>query len=684
MRRIVWLAVLGLGCADPADGVFGDGSEIGGARFDVDGAFWASPFPSDHRVDADSRRVDLEGFPNPGDIDLVGRLVTLLDDQVQGWSVSGALYIPFDRALSDAHLPTLDDSVASDAAVYLVDVDEDPEGRGTRVPIHVAVRDGPSTFGPQQAVMALPLQGRPLAPRRRHALVVKRRVRDAEGIVLGASEVVQTLLAGELPDGWRQDVADQYRGALTQLEALGEDLSTIAGLTVFTTGRPTRGWHDLVATARADKLLLVRSPELLEVFDDYCVYQTLFEAPIYQAGEPPYSTEGGGFVFDDDGELVVQRRQRARLFLNVPRVQPTEVKRPTVVFIRTGGGGDRPLMDRGVRDAEGVAAPGSGYAATFARAGWASVMVDGPLGGPLRNPSGADEQFLIFNVANPVALRDTLRQSALELALVPDVLKNMIIPGGSCPGLSPEIQDRIQFDSDHLALFGHSMGATIAPLVAAAEPRYRGVILSGAGGSWIDNVLHKQSPLAVRPLAATMIGESVEDLDAFHPVLTLLQWAGEPADPPMYADQLVLNASEADAQHVLMVQGLRDTYILPPIANALSLSLGLDLAGPVLDDTLVPEFAGLTERLRWSGGQVLPLPAGLNRGTPGDRNVTAVVVQHQEDGIEDGHEVVFQLPTPHHQVSCFLRGLVDDTPVVPGEGVQGDPCPDPPGEQGVP
>ena len=71
------------------------------------------------------------------------------------------------------------------------------------------------------------------------------------------------------------------------------------------------------------------------------------------------------------------------------------------------------------------------------------------------------------------------------------------------------------------------------------------------------------------------LGRSIDDHD---PAVNLLQWAGESADPPVYGRQ-VLHEDPVRARHVLMFQGIVDTYILPPIANSTSLSLGLDLAG---------------------------------------------------------------------------------------------------------
>src|SRR5205807_10298026 len=104
-----------------------------------------------------------------------------------------------------------------------------------------------------------------------------------------------------------------------------------------------------------------------------------------------------------------------------------------------------------------------------------------------------------------------------------------------------------------------------------------------------------------------------------------------------------------------------DHYIMPGIANATSLSLGLDLAGAALDEGAA-ELASTThlrDLLPLSGGAQIALPASGNRA-----GLTAVVVQHPEDGIEDGHEVAFQTEAPQHQYRCFLQSFAKGTPKV--------------------
>ena len=98
------------------------------------------------------------------------------------------------------------------------------------------------------------------------------------------------------------------------------------------------------------------------------------------------------------------------------------------------------------------------------------------------------------------------------------------------------------------------------------------------------------------------------------------------------------------------MQGTVDTYILPSIANATSLSMGLELAGPSLDagHPGLTELVPLVNQLFLSGGAQLTLPVSGNRG-----EWTRVVVQHTEDG----REFVFQVSTAGSQYGLFLESL---------------------------
>ena len=636
-------------------------------RFDLaeEAEFWSSPLPSETRRDA-SGAMTWRGFaPEPRDI--VAQMLAVLAGNTEGAGLTSTIYLPTTGALATSGLPDAHASTRADSPVWLVAVDRTSPGYGKRHPVVVGAPEqrGPSA---RHALAILPYQGLPLEPETTYAAVAFRALRDAAGAPMGRSKAIAELALGQAPAGMREGARAAYRDALGALRELGADPAQIAGLTVFRTWRPTSVLVRAHAAARAS----VPAPEAPfrrgEVFDDYCVYASTIAMPVYQRGTPPYQSEGGDWVLGGDGAPMLQAHERANFVVTVPRVRGAGLV-PLVVFSRTGGGGERPLVDRGVRDASGrVLVPGSGLGRTFAQAGWAGASIDGPHGG-LRNVTHMDEQLLIFNVLNPVAMRDNVRQSALELALTAYILEGVAIDASDCParaGSPSPAATAVRFDTTRLALMGHSMGGTIAPLAMAVEPRYQALLLSGAGGSWLENVLHKKKPLEVRGFAEALVGH---ELGAHDVELMLLQWAGEAADPPVYTPAI---ARGANPRSILMVQGIVDHYILPAIANATTLSAGLDVGGEAIDAS-TPELAAfdpIESVLDFSGRTRLALPARGNAG-----QATAIVVQERQDGVEDGHEVVFQTAAPKRQIRCFLRALAaGEVPVVVGRGAEDAPC----------
>src|SRR5206468_1447998 len=118
-----------------------------------------------------------------------------------------------------------------------------------------------------------------------------------------------------------------------------------------------------------------------------------------------------------------------------------------------------------------------------------------------------------------------------------------------------------------------------------------------------ENVLYKRLPLHILPIANTLVHYTNRTLTENDPALSLVQWAAESSDPPVYTDFVIQHPRyRGTPAHVLMLQGIVDNYILPNIANASSLSFGLDLAGPAIDAPSTPELTGQTSILT-----VLPL-----------------------------------------------------------------------------
>jgi hypothetical protein len=632
--------------------------------------FYDAPFPSLDLQDEEGF-FDLSNVPYRVGTPILDSVITLIDE-ADGAGLSSPIHLRTTVAIDEASLPTLAGSMETTANVFLLDVTEGSPTYLERLPVYVAYVPDTLVYGTTQVISIVPLQGAPMRAHTTYAAVVTTRVRDATGRALVQASEVRALARGRRPHGIDASDAASYRDAITKLATVGTAESDIAGLAVFTTADPGRQ----IRAVRDDALAHLPSPNAafsqIEIFDDYCVFETTIDMPDYQAGTPPFTTAGGGWAFDAQGAPVLQRLEPARIFVTLPRTAVPANGFPTAVFVRTGGGGDRPLIDRGPRATNGGATitPGSGPAMHFAEAGFAGVSIDGPHGG-LRNVTNGDEQFLIFNITNPLALRDNIRQSVVELTLLPHVLEHVTIDASACPGVTGATT-AVTLDLTHLTIMGHSMGATFAPIVAAHEPAYRALLLSGAGGSYIENILYKQKPFPTAKFFGSIIQYSGAAVTRHDIALGFFQWANDSADPLSFLRLLSSEPGPSGPVHVLMMQGIVDHYIMPTIANATSLGLGLELAGPALDGQTpeIAEFTPLAALLPLVGGGTTTLPASGNVAGPGGAGVTAVVTQHAEDGIEDGHEVVFQTEEPKHEYACFLYAYrTTGTPRVPAPGV---------------
>jgi len=642
-------------------------------------SFYSAPFPSDDLRNTNGS-VELSGFPNPDGIGFMEKVLDILRNDSNGFSLTSAVYFQMSGPPAANGLPDVQASVSPDSPLQLISVDPLSPDYLRRYPADTAFVEDGGPFGSPNLLSVLPLQGIPLRPRTAYAAVVLRSLLDAQGKRLGVSLSMARIAAGEKPDEMTREVFATYRSALAALPGAGIQTSEIAGLAVFTTGAPTVQMGTFREGVLARPLPVPNSDFALnEIFEDYCVYETTIHMPVYQKGRPPFLFREGGWAVDDEGNPLLQTHEEANFVLTIPRAEIPANGFPIVVFSRTGGGGERPLVDRGPRAEPGgdPMEPGTGPAMMFARAGFAGASIDGPHGG-LRNVTGADEQFLVFNILNPLAMRDNIRQSALEIILAAHLLEEIRLDTEDCPGVIQAEGDSVRFDPDSMAVMGHSMGATILQPVLAFEPRFRAAIMSGAGGSYLENLIYKESPVKVRPLAELILKyhRKGRELTEHDPAVSMVQWAGEPADPPVYNRLISEWPPELPGPHVLMLQGIVDTYILPPIANATSLSLGLDMAGDSLDAEHpdLQHFRPLEELLSFSGREKIEFPVQGNLSPEPGTERTAVVVQHPGDGIEDGHETVFQTDPPKYQYRCFLESLVTGIPRVPAPGGLDDAC----------
>jgi hypothetical protein len=646
--------------------------------FSRSAGFYGAPFPSDDLANADGT-VDLSGFPNPLNAALMTQALGLAS-QAGGFACTAGVFFQSTAAIDPTTLPGLADSTKSGSSVFVVDVDPASPDYLKQTPIDVAFEPGTtaakSPFAPPNLISVVPLQGTPLRASTRYAAVVTTQVKDTAGATLEASSGVATIASGAAPSGMKAAALPTYSAAVTALGKMGIQPSQVAGLAAFTTGDPMAQTQTFQKAILAQPIPKVDAPfTQTTVYDEYCVYMTTLKIPDYQSGTSPFSTTGGAWAVDSSGNPVVQRNEEAQIYVTVPRKPIPAQGYPTVLFIRTGAGGTVPITDRGTQGTTGgpPVVPGTGPALFLARAGYAGVSIDGPVDG-LRDNNSSNEDFDIFNVGNPVALRDNVRESGIELVFDAHILPTITFDVSDCPGAAAASgPSTMSFDVSHLAIMGHSMGATILPLAAALEPSFGAVILSGSGSSWIQNLLYKTLPLNVKPAIEAFLQYDTaagQQITEFDPAVSMFQWAIESADPQVYDYRLVREPiAPASPRQVLMFQGIVDHYILPDIANATTLTLGLDLAGQEID-TSSQEPAGQTPvstllPLVGKGNVTYPVANNLTEQSGSSTvSVTGALVQAPGDGIEDGHEVMFQTEGPKHQYQCFLESLLAGSPTI--------------------
>lgn len=608
-------------------------------HFDASDAYDA-PFPSDHLLGPDGA-IDLTRLPPPR-VTIVRQIRASLAN-TRGFGTTSAVHLSFTTALDESSLP-LGITQSSTASVQLINIEQGSAHFGERAPIEVYFAATAGPFGRANTLTALPVQGIPLRGGERYALVVLRGIEAEDQRFIERAPEMDAIARGEAVSGLG-DASARYIDAYAALPEVAISASDVLAMSVFTTQDPTEVMRRAVETTSVRVEPTNIAPR--DVFDDYCAFHATAQVPVYQSGTPPYQTTGGAWVWDASNRLVLDHMETANVTITLPRTPMPPDGFPLAMLIRTGAGANNALVERGPHAiAGGDAIPGTGPATEFAQAGWAGIQIEGPHGGS-RNVIMGDEQFLIFNIQNPIALRDNLRQSALELVLFLRSLDTLRVDASTCPGLAAT---DVRFNLDHVALMGHSMGASIAPLAMAFEPRFDAMIVSGAGASWLANVLYKESPIATRPLAEALLGYRGRALREDDPVLSLLQWAGEEADAAVYAP--IFSRDTETPRHTLMFQGVRDTYIPPQVANPLTLALGIDVITPVIDRS-VEAVLPLTAR------QLISFPATTNL-----RGATAALVQHEEDGIEDGHEILWQRADARTQLRCFLRTLREGEAII--------------------
>ena len=568
------------------------------ARYTPDsGDLWDAPWPTNDRlVDG---RLDLSGFPNPEDLDLLDQYLTVAQS-LDGWGPASPIYFPFRTTPSEELLPSPTESVTEVSGIILANVDPDSPEYGQVTPVEWQLLE-PGVYTPHPTLAVQPLSGFPL-------------LGDTTYTALLTTDVASPNEAFELR-------LESGEGSLAPLAAALDDLGLrakdIAVGTVFTTRDPLDEMDRLVKATRAiEAPILSQQINKIATYNAHNLYSAQVSAPLWQHGEVPYASTGGGFRFLEDGTPEKAEDVTLRLAISVPRnagAAPADGF-PVVLYAHGTGGAFDTFAD---------SSSGLEPASLMARVGMVGIGFDQPLHGE-RGNDATDVDMHTFNYLNPDSARANFRQGALDIIWLVHALER-----GEITFVTDE-SEPVPIDSSQIYFEGHSQGGLTGTIAGPwLGGHVRAAVISGAGGGLSISVVERKDPFDIAELVATLLRLGPgETLSSMHPIVGMVQLLAEETDPIHYAPYFhAIDGGYSEAPlPALVTSGRLDVQTDYRTANALAVAARLPVVSPSWDVSEAMKLRQLPEvrspssgdAVDWSGA---PLTSGFTQWEDGDHFV---------------------------------------------------------------
>ena len=571
------------------------------------------PWPSDLRLNAQGK-PRLFSYPDPQAAELVRAAIALAETR-SGFALQPTIYIEMGAAVATEQL-TVDPETALDAraGVQLLALDGPLERR----PLALG-QGGANDWMSATTLHARPLFGWPLKPGHRYALILTKAIKPAQaGQQFNAVPEVAQALRSTGPQ------AAFFKPLLDRLNSYSIEAEEILTATLFTTANPIAEMAALSEAQMTRPTPTLEAPWLASDPPTPRVYETYYQAPLWQHGTKPYSSSGGGFVFDNGTPQINSSDERMRLAIMIPQGEPPEEGWPVVLYQHGTGGDYRSFLD------------GSGsYASELTASGIAVVGIDQPLHGD-RAVAGTNTDWHTFNPFNLEASAANLRQGALDLILLHQMIRSGVLNSNE-PG--------IKLDKDRIFFFGHSQGGLTGGLALPHISHLPCAILSGTGGALSLTLLERKEPLDIAA-ALTGWGGAQGPLFASHPMISLIQHAFEPSDPISSAPQW----QDQSPHHLLITSGLLDQQTPSSTADALAMAALVPQIEPITNDLWRHELESLAPQ----SGRL------INNASYPNHQVTAA---YRQSGSGD-HFVIFKSVPIRRMVLRFLTNCAAGEPIV--------------------
>ena len=613
--------------------------------------FYRLPFPNDARRDA-TGKVDYSRHPRdpapPFGFDALGRYLDVLATEPFG--NYGTVTLRFDGQFDFASVSA---SGASPQTRF-VDLTTGPRfglGRG----LYYSINSGRNRYVCNNYMALRPGTADIMLPGT-YAVILLKGV-TAKGVEVEPSADFVAMLQPTAPaDADQARAWPSYAPLRTYLTQKSIAITTVLTATVFTVGDPQALMKKLaVSVAAASEPVAdawvkcgsgtpspctdVTGSRACGTNAAYDEWHTLVDIPIFQKGTTPYLSPAQGGDIDASAAVIAPvRREKVCAALVTPAGTPPAAGWPLVLYGHGTGGSFRNHVEVGAA-AAGVMLPGVTGSAGFAILGFDSVG-HGPRRGARTDVSPDN---IVYNFGNPLSARGTSAQGAADLHSFARLARSL---AATTTAPLPKL------DATNLAFWGHSQGATAGALFVATNRTVNSALFTGASASLLDALLTKKAPINIAGGMWIALSESGPmAVDAFHPVLSMLQNWSDPVDPVHFARNVTVvpadGAAPAHGRHVFQIWGKDDTYTARAVQSTFAIGAALKFVGPKNDEFDAVPVASI------SGNVTAPRP------------LTAAFRQYLP-GAYDGHFVAFSEPTASKDAIRFLaRTLRGEVPTIP-------------------
>lgn len=591
--------------------------------------FVAHPWPSDALV---SRRgIWLRHFENPTESSTLDDYLKVISEETHAFATSAAMYVGFTGPIDPTKLPADPlAAAAKDAAVFVVDIDADSPERGRRIPLRMEYAEIASTYLEPYNLSMLPPHGIQLLGDTTYALVVTNRVTDPAGVALEPAPLAHNAMYG----GCEDSTADSIFSAFAPLRAYLDDAEDfvredVVAASVFTTQAAVAELRALASVARAQPAPVPTEWVSQGWNGARFRYDAVIELPGFQEGEVPYVAlgDGGELARDDNGDYTVTHQETTRVGFAIPASPMPPDGWPVVLYSHGTGGSYESAFNGVVAD-------------LLARRGIATAGYDQTLHGP-RAPPRTSPEITFFNLFNPIAARDNIRQGCADGVVLTTMLESMTIPGSvTDDGAS------VKFDPSRIIFLGHSQGGLVGSGFAAIDERPRAFVFSGLGAILSITLQERKDIVDFAALLTTLLrlpdGETLGDM---HPVLNLIQTFIDRADPIAYADSYLRDPPAGARRDFLQVEGFLDFASPARGQEAFAAAARFPVIAPVHRVPAAAELLGLEPN---------DAPATANVETAAGP-ITAGLIQYPEET----HFPIFDNSDARRRYLEFVKSVVD-------------------------